>query len=112
MSPALKVNIDDCWQVARYGNKTIVADPVRFPSGIQQLSRDVQNLGMKFGLYVIMHHVCACVSTDRLHRYTARGTGTCQGRPGSRYYETIDATTYCNWGIDYIKVLLISWLNS
>ena len=36
--------------------------------------------------------------------YTARGSGTCQQRPGSLNYELIDAATYCAWGIDYIKI--------
>ena len=31
------VNIDDCWQVSRDASGTIVADPVRFPSGIKVL---------------------------------------------------------------------------
>ena len=46
----------------------------------------VHSKGLKFGLY------------------TARGSGTCQGRPGSLNHELIDAATYCDWGIDYIKI--------
>eukprot|EP00056_Hartaetosiga_gracilis_P011205 m.168641 g.168641 ORF g.168641 m.168641 type:complete len:877 (+) comp13466_c5_seq1:51-2681(+) len=81
------VNIDDCWQVARENNGSIVPDPVRFPSGMATLTQQVHDIGMKFGLY------------------TARGTGTCQMRPGSLNHEVIDASTYCyDWGIDYIKI--------
>jgi hypothetical protein len=36
--------------------------------------------------------------------YTARGSSTCQLRPGSLDHELIDAATYCAWGIDYIKI--------
>jgi hypothetical protein len=36
--------------------------------------------------------------------YTARGTETCQRRPGSRGYEELDAATYCSWDLDYIKI--------
>jgi alpha-galactosidase len=35
---------------------------------------------------------------------TARGSGTCQSRPGSLNHEYIDAATYCDWNIDYIKI--------
>eukprot|EP00054_Salpingoeca_dolichothecata_P030650 m.251709 g.251709 ORF g.251709 m.251709 type:complete len:301 (+) comp26698_c1_seq1:340-1242(+) len=42
--------------------------------------------GMKFGVY------------------TARGSGTCQGRPGSLNHETVDAATYCSWDLDYLKI--------
>eukprot|EP00040_Diaphanoeca_grandis_P027821 m.159215 g.159215 ORF g.159215 m.159215 type:complete len:969 (-) comp31127_c1_seq1:249-3155(-) len=80
------INIDDCWQVARDANGRIIEDPVRFPSGIKALTDYVHSKGLKFGLY------------------TARGSGTCQGRPGSLNYELIDAATYCDWGIDYIKI--------
>ena len=32
------MNIDDCWQVERAPDGTIVADPVRFPSGMKALA--------------------------------------------------------------------------
>jgi hypothetical protein len=35
--------------------------------------------------------------------YTARGSRTCQGRPGAYNHELIDAKTYCEWGLDYLK---------
>jgi len=35
--------------------------------------------------------------------YSDAGTNTCQGRPGSLGYETIDADTYAYWGVDYLK---------
>ena len=34
---------------------------------------------------------------------TARGSKTCQGRPGAYAHELIDAKTYCDWGLDYLK---------
>jgi len=77
----------DCWQVDRYSNGTILADPVRFPLGVQATAEYVHSLGhgMKFGLY------------------TAQREYTCQQRPGSWRFEAIDVDTYCRWGIDYIK---------
>ena len=36
--------------------------------------------------------------------FSARGTLTCQGRPGSFGYEVKDANTYANWNVDYLKM--------
>ncbi|RQW04231.1 carbohydrate-binding protein, partial [candidate division KSB1 bacterium] len=77
--------IDDCWQVRREADGTIVADPERFPSGIAALAEYIHGLGLKFGLYS-----CA-------------GTLTCAGRPGSKGYEVKDAETYASWNVDYLK---------
>ncbi len=83
--------IDDCWQVSRDENGKIVPDPERFPSGIKALADYVHSKGLKFGIYS-----CA-------------GTKTCQNRPGSNGYEIIDANTYAEWGVDYLKY---DWCNS
>ena len=77
--------MDDGWQVDRYPNGTILADPVRFPLGIEALAQYVHSQGMLFGLY------------------TAQRENTCQMRPGSWRFESIDIDTYCRWGIDYVK---------
>src|SRR5437016_6956504 len=45
------VNVDDCWQVSRNADGTIVADPKSFPSGIKALADYVHSKGLKFGLY-------------------------------------------------------------
>jgi alpha-galactosidase len=79
------VNIDDCWQVSRDANGTIVADSAQFPSGIKALAEYVHAKGLKLGIY------------------TDAGTQTCQGRPGSLNHEMQDAKTYAEWGIDYVK---------
>jgi alpha-galactosidase len=80
------VNIDDCWQVSRDANGTIVADPARFPGGIKALADYVHAKGLKLGIY------------------TDVGTLTCEGRPGSLNHESQDAKTYAQWGVDYVKV--------
>lgn len=79
------VVIDDCWQVGRDSMGFIVADPVRFPSGIKALADYIHAKGLKFGIYS-----CA-------------GTETCGGRPGSRGHEYQDAYMYAQWGVDYLK---------
>ena len=77
--------IDDCWQIDRDSNGKIVVDKKRFPSGIKALADYVHSKGLKFGIYS-----CA-------------GRKTCQERPGSNGYEVIDANTYAEWGVDYLK---------
>lgn len=80
------VNIDDCWQISRDSNSNkIIPDSKNFPSGIKNLSDYIHSLGLKFGLY------------------SDAGFYTCQGRPGSLGHEEIDAQTYAEWGVDYLK---------
>jgi len=80
------VNIDDCWQVSRDANGTIVADAKTFPSGIKALADYVHSKGLKLGIY------------------TDVGTMTCAKRPGSNGHYEQDAKTYAEWGVDYVKV--------
>lgn len=83
--------IDDCWQIDRKPDGTIVVDSTRFPSGIKSLVDYIHAKGLKFGIYS-----CA-------------GRKTCQMRPGSNGFEVIDANTYASWGVDYLKY---DWCNS
>ncbi|MHA4772984.1 NPCBM/NEW2 domain-containing protein [Streptomyces sp. MSC1_001] len=82
------INLDDCWALPhRDGNGDLVADPVRFPSGIKALADYVHSKGLKFGIY------------------SSAGTKTCdkQGFPGSLGYEQQDADLWASWGVDYLK---------
>jgi alpha-galactosidase len=83
--------IDDCWQVRRDSIGNIVADPVKFPSGIKALADYVHSKGLKFGIY------------------TCAGTKTCAGRPASLGYELTDARQYAAWGVDFLKE---DWCNT
>jgi alpha-galactosidase len=83
--------IDDCWQVKRDEKGRIVPDPDRFASGMKTLADYVHGKGLKFGLY------------------SDAGTGTCQKRPGSKGHEELDARTYAEWGVDYLKY---DWCNA
>jgi len=83
--------IDDCWQVARDASGRIAADPQRFPAGMKALADYVHGQGLLFGLY------------------TDVGPKTCAGRPASFGFEDIDAATYAEWGVDYVKV---DWCNA
>ena len=79
------VNLDDCWQSDRDSNGRIVVDPNSFPNGIKPLADYAHSKGLLFGLY------------------SDAGFKTCAGRPGSLGYEEIDAETYAEWGVDYLK---------
>jgi len=80
------VNIDDCWQVSRAEDGTIVADAERFPNGIKAVADYVHDKGLRLGIY------------------TDAGRMTCQKRPGSYEHEFQDAKTYASWGVDYVKI--------
>jgi alpha-galactosidase len=84
--------LDDGWMAKeRDKDGNLVADPVKFPSGIKALIDYVHSKGLKFGLYN-----CA-------------GTSTCAGYPGTRGYEYQDARFYANLGIDFLKY---DWCNT
>ena len=78
--------IDDCWSMKeRDANGRLVADPVKFPHGMKAVADYVHQKGLKFGMYS-----CA-------------GNLTCAGYPGSFEHEFIDAKTFAEWGVDYLK---------
>ena len=79
------INLDDGWADHRLPNGTIVANEAKFPGGLVPVIDYIHSKGLKFGLYT---------------SYTGL---TCQGLPGSNGYETIDASTYASWGVDYLK---------
>ncbi|KAF9780565.1 alpha-galactosidase [Thelephora terrestris] len=81
------VVMDDCWHdVSRHPDTGAPRpDPERFPRGIKAVSDEVHALGLKIGIY------------------SSAGMYTCAGRFGSLGYEEIDAKTYAEWGIDYLK---------
>ncbi len=83
------VNIDDCWALPARDPQTqrLVPDPARFPNGIRSLADYVHGKGLKFGIY------------------TSAGTHTCNrlGFPGGLGFEEIDAQTFADWGVDYLK---------
>lgn len=79
------INLDDCWQSWRDSMGVIHADNKTFPNGIPPLADYAHSKGLLFGLY------------------SDAGTHTCQERPGSLGYEKIDAKTYAEWKVDYLK---------
>ncbi len=84
--------LDDGWMAKeRDENLKLVPDPKKFPNGIKAVVDYVHERGLKFGIYN-----CA-------------GNKTCAGYPGSRGFEYIDAKTYADWGVDFLKY---DWCNT
>lgn len=78
--------IDDCWSLReRDENERLVPDPGKFPNGMKAVADYVHSKGLKFGMYS-----CA-------------GNLTCAGYPGSFEHEFIDAETFAQWGVDFLK---------
>ena len=67
------------------GNR-IEENLIKFPAGFKKNVDDVHALGLKYGMYGDV------------------GTATCNGyHVGTWGYEDLDALTYAEWGVDYIK---------
>jgi alpha-galactosidase len=80
------VVIDDIWEAdERDADGRLTWDPAKFPSGIPALAEYVHSKGLKFGIYS-----CA-------------GIRTCAGKPASYGYEEVDAQTFADWGVDFLK---------
>jgi len=80
------VNIDDCWMThQRDASGRLVPDPTKFPDGIAGTAAYVHSKGLKLGIY------------------EDAGTATCAGYPGSLGHEQVDARTFADWGVDYLK---------
>lgn len=80
------VVIDDCWSLRQRGEDgRIVADPEKFPHGMKYVADYVHSKGLKFGMYS-----CA-------------GTMTCAAYPGSFDNEYLDAKTFAEFGVDFLK---------
>lgn len=79
--------VDDCWPaMQRDENSRLQPNKTRFPSGIKALADYVHSKGLKFGIYEDF------------------GTLTCGGYPGSLNYLELDAQTFADWTVDYVKL--------
>lgn len=84
--------LDDCW--SEQGGRDpvtsrLVPNTTKFPDGMSGTADQVHALGLKYGMY------------------SSAGTMTCGRYPGSLGYEIIDAETFAEWGVDYLKVSII-----
>jgi alpha-galactosidase len=84
------VNIDDTWEGERDSNGVIHTNS-KFPD-MKALADYVHSKGLKIGIY------------------SGPGTKTCAGYPASLGHEEQDAKSYAEWGIDYLKYDLCSFI--
>lgn len=80
------VVIDDGWsEKVRDSAGRLIPDRKKFPNGIKPVIDYIHSKGLKFGIY-------SCC-----------GNLTCGAYPGSYAHEYIDAETFAEWGVDYLK---------
>ncbi|KAH8680798.1 glycoside hydrolase superfamily [Xylariales sp. PMI_506] len=77
--------IDDGWAAYRDTSGRQQANATRFPSGMEGVAKYAHARGLKVGIY------------------SDAGIMTCSFKPGSHGYEELDAATFADWGIDYLK---------
>lgn len=77
------INIDDGWMGARDRNG--VLRPAASFGDVEDVARFVHARGLKLGIY------------------SSPGRETCGKRPGSYQHEDLDARTWAEWGVDYLK---------
>lgn len=77
--------IDDFWVGGRDNTNHLFPDKQRFPHGIKALADYVHSKGLKLGIY------------------SDAAEYTCGGVTASYNFEELDAQTFADWGIDYLK---------
>lgn len=83
------VILDDCWSEKDGRDPDtgrLVPNMTKFPDGMSGTAEQVHALGLKYGMY------------------SSAGDTTCASYPGSLGYEDVDAQTFAEWGVDYLKV--------
>jgi alpha-galactosidase len=85
------VNLDDTWQGVRDAEGVLRPND-RFPN-MKGLADYIHSKGLKFGIY------------------SSPGAKTCGGYSGSLDHETQDAKTYAQWGVDFLKYDLCSYID-
>lgn len=77
---------DGCYKSERVKG-LLSNETMKFPNGFKALSDYIHNKGLKFGMYNDI------------------GTNLCAGSAvGTCGYEAVDAKTYIDWGVDFLKV--------
>ena len=86
--------LDDGFQNARRDFQgRLQGHALRFREGIPALIENVKSLGLKFGIYSVPGTLTCAQQYDD---YVADGLG-------SLGFETLDATAFAEWGVDYLK---------
>lgn len=82
------IHVDDGWMAHARDPATgrLVADVTKFPNGMAPMIKRMHKVGVRFGIYS---------SASEL---------TCQKFPASLGHESLDAQTFSEWGVDYLKL--------
>jgi hypothetical protein len=84
------IHMDDCWEQKDPprdpATNKLRAEPTRFPNGMKALGDYYHSKNVSFAAY------------------TAESPTTCGGYPASANHEALDAKTFAEWGVDYMKV--------
>lgn len=111
------INIDDCWMTGRDLPRTdpakatagrdpvtlkLIPDPAYFPDVDQNGNGMIDPSEKQNGIKALADYIHA--RGLKIGIYSSAGTTTCQGLAGSLGYEQIDAQTWADWGIDYVKI--------
>ncbi|WP_025865150.1 NPCBM/NEW2 domain-containing protein [Prolixibacter bellariivorans] len=78
------INIDDGWEANKRSANGDLEGNEKFPD-FKRLCDSIHEMGLKFGIY------------------SSPGPRTCGGHLGSYGYEDMDARTWADWGVDYLK---------
>ena len=78
------INVDDYWEADSRNNDGVLEGNANFPD-MKGLGDWLHSKGLKYGIY------------------SSPGKTTCGGNLASYKYEAIDAKTYTEWGVDYLK---------
>lgn len=81
----LYINVDDGWQGPKRDKKGVLPPSKEFGGSFKELADELHKDGLKLGIY------------------SSPGPKTCGYKLGSYEYEQIDADTWADWGIDYLK---------
>lgn len=80
------VVIDDIWALKERGKDgRLVPDPEKFPHGMKHVADYIHSKGLKFGMY------------------SSGGYLTCAQYPASYGHEWVDAASFAEWGVDFLK---------
>lgn len=77
------VMLDGCFQKSRAADGTRVYDAARLPDGIEALAQRLHQRGLLLGVSAPIRE--------------------CLASPAGEGYEDVDAQSYANWGVDYVK---------
>jgi hypothetical protein len=118
------IHMDDCWEQKNpprdpTTNK-LRAEPTRFPSGMKALGDYYHSKNISFAAYTAGTSRAGLLRAQRVsapprahsppYRHCldpsrcAESATTCGGYPASANHEALDAKTFAEWGVDYVKV--------